>query len=327
MRIKIPVLRENIIKTLTEKGIGQEDSNAIAEVLIWCDMSGIKTMGTMKLTGTEPLQNIVPIHAISIEKETKLSALLNAGANPAPLAAQMATDMAIQKASEHGFAIIGVHNTFSSTLAQAFYAQKIANKDLIGIVMSGSPAVFAPFNSIDPLFGTNPIGFGFPTNDKPIIFDMATSALAWYALLRAKNAGERLPDNVAIDKEGNPTNDPIEAMNGALLPFDGGYKGSGLGMMIEIFTGPLVKAGYTTVSTHDEYGTTIIAIDPNLLIDVNDFKSSNSDLIDKIKKSRKTMNSQEIRLPGERAVRAYNEAEESGEVDIDKQVLEELGYI
>ena len=327
MKIKIDVLKEKILQTLTANGFSQNDSSDIADVLLWCDMSGINIMGTMKLTGTEPLQNIKPIHEIKTEHETKLSALLNAGANPAPLAAQQATNIAIEKAKEHGFAIVGVHNTFSSTLAQAYYAQKIAKENLIGIVMSGSPAVFAPFDSIDPLFGTNPIGFGFPTNEEPIVFDMTTSAMAWYALIRAKNLGEKIPPNSAIDKDGNPTTDPVAAMEGAMLPFDRGYKGAGLGMVIEILTGPLVKAAYVDVSPESEYGTTVIAIDPGLLIDVADFKAANSDLIKKIKASRKKVGSNNIRLPGERASKSYNNAKASGEVDVDENILRELRYI
>lgn len=326
MKIAISELREKMLNTLT-KNFSEDESNKIADVLIWCDMAGISTMGTMKMTGSEPVQDIKPKYDIKVDKETKLSALIDAGANPAPLAAQMATTIAINKASEHGFAIVGVHNTFSSTAAQAYYANKIAEKDLIGIVMSGSPAVFAPFDSIDPLFGTNPIGFAFPTLEDPILFDMTTSARAWYALIRAKNNGELLPNNVAIDREGNPTNDPQTAMDGAMLPFDEGYKGSGLGMMIELLTGPLVKAAYVDTALDAEYGTTIIAIDPELLVDIDDFKAANTDLIKRIKSSRKKPGVEEIRLPGERAQAAYKDAEKSGMVEVDEVVLKQLGYV
>lgn len=98
-------------------------------------MSGNKTQGIIKLTGTEPLQNIKPQHEIKIDKDTKLSQLIDAGANPAPLVSQVATETVIAKAQEHGFGIVGVHNFFSSNGAQAFYAEKIAGKDLIGIVL------------------------------------------------------------------------------------------------------------------------------------------------------------------------------------------------
>lgn len=327
MKVKITELRDKIIATLLSKNFSKDESDKIADALLWCDMAGISTMGLLKMAGTEPIQDIKALYPMKIDRETKLSALIDAGANPAPLAAQYGTDLAIKKAKEHGFGMVGVHNTFSSTLAQAYYTQQIANHDLIGIVMSGSPAVFAPFDSIDPLFGTNPVGFGFPTESDPLIFDMTTSAMAWYALIQAKNHGDELPENAAIDHDGKPTTDPQEAMDGAMLAFDGGYKGSGLGMMIEILTGPLVKAAYADVSLEAEYGTTVMAIDPELLVDISDFKKANTDLIHKIKNSRKKEGVTEIRLPGERAMSAYHQSQESGEVEVDDIVMRQLGYI
>lgn len=327
MNIKIADLRSKIVNTF-QQNFTEEEANRIADYLIWADMSGIKTQGVIKMTGTEPMQNIKPKHEIKVERDTKLSQLINAGAYPAPLVSQQATDVAIQKAKEHGFAIVGVHNTFSSNGAQAYYAERIAKEDLIGIVMARSPGSTAPFDSIDPLFGTNPIGFAFPTNNEPLVFDMATSAMTFYGLILAKARGENIPDNMAIDKDGNPTNDPVAAMSGAILPFDRGYKGSGMGMVVEIMAGPLAASAYCDCETfEEEWGSTFIAIDPNLLVDIEQFKANCSDLVAKVKASRKKAGAETVRIPGERATASYKEAEQSGMVDVDEVILKELGYL
>jgi L-2-hydroxycarboxylate dehydrogenase (NAD+) len=327
MNIKIADLRSKIVNTFMQN-FTEEEAHRIADYLVWADMSGIKTQGVIKMTGTEPMQNIKPKHEIKVERDTKLSQLINAGAYPAPLVSQQATDVAIQKAKEHGFAIVGVHNTFSSNGAQAYYAERIAKENLIGVVMARSPGSTAPFDSIDPLFGTNPIGFSFPTNAEPLVFDMATSAMTFYGLVLAKARGEQIPDNMAIDKDGKLTNDPAAAMSGAILPFDRGYKGSGMGMVVEIMAGPLVASAYCDCETFDkEWGSTFIAIDPNLLVDVEQFKANCSDLIAKVKGSRKKDGADAVRLPGERAIASYKQAEQSGMVDVDEVILNELGYI
>jgi L-2-hydroxycarboxylate dehydrogenase (NAD+) len=327
MEIKITLLREKIIATLL-KGFTNDDANRIADYLIWAEMSGIKTQGIIKLMGKEPLQNIKPQHPIKIEKNTKLSQLINAGACPAPLVSQIATDNVITKAKEYGFGIVGVHNIFSSNGAQAFYVERIAKENLIGIMCSRSPSSTTAFQSIDPLFGTNPIGFGFPTNEEPIVFDMATSAMTWYGLVLSKARGEKIPENVAIDSEGNITTDPEKAMSGALFPFDRGYKGAGLGMIVEILSGPLVSSAFIDNKTFkEEWGSLFIAIDPNLLVDVNKFKSDCSDLIKKIKNSRKKTGVNEIRLPGDRSKRDYKKSLNSGFVEIDESILKGLNYI
>lgn len=327
MKISILDLQNKINKTL-QKSFTKYEARRITDYLIWAEMSDIKTQGIIKMTGTEPLQDVKPKHKIKIERDTKLSQLINAGANPAPLVSQQATDVVINKAKEHGFAIVGVHNTFSSNGAQSYYAERIAKQDLIGIVMARSPGSTAPFDSIDPLFGTNPIGFSFPTNTDPLVFDMATSAMTFYGLIIAKANGKTIPNNVAIDKDGKPTNDPNAAMSGALLPFDRSYKGSGLGMVVEILAGPLASSAYCDCKTFDkEWGSTFIAIDPNLLVDIKQFKANCSDLITKVKYSRTKSGVSEIRLPGERAKNSYKNAKKSGYVDVDENILKELGYV
>ena len=166
MYISIPELRQKVVATLM-KNCNEEQANLVADCLLWADMSGNKTQGVIKMAGGEPVQDIKPLHDITVERDTKLSQLINAGAWPAQLVSQQATNVVIQKAKEHGFGIVGVHNTFSSNGALAFYAERIAKQDLIGIVMARGPGSTAPFDSLDPLFWTNPIAFSFPTKTDP----------------------------------------------------------------------------------------------------------------------------------------------------------------
>lgn len=327
MKIKIGFLRDKVMNTLLES-FSREDSIKIADYLIWADMSGISTQGISKLTGTEPLQGIKPKHEIKIERDTKLSQLINAGAHPAPLVSQLATEVLINKAKQSGFAIVSVHNTFSSNGAQAYYAEQIAKADLIGIVMSRSPGSTAPFSSIEPLFGTNPIGFSFPTLNEPIVFDMATSAITFYGLIIAQANKEKIAQDLAIDKNGNPTTDPSEAIKGAILPFDRSYKGSGLSMVVELLAGPLASSAFCDYKTFDqEWGSTFIAIDPELLVDINKFKNDCTELITIVRNSKSKTSDTEIRLPGERAFKMFEESKKTGMVDIEESTLKQLGYI
>lgn len=326
MQIDTAVLRSKIMGTLTAS-FSEEHATAIADYLLWAEMSGNRTQGILKLTGSEPLQDVKPKGPIAVERDTKLSQRIDAGAHPAILVSSMAADRAIAKAKEHGFAILGVRNTYSSNGAQAYYVDRIAKNDLIGIMCSRSPSSTAGFGSIDPLFGTNPIGFGFPTNDSPVVFDMATSAITFYGLILAEAKGEKIPEDVAIDADGNLTTDPAKAMHGAILPFDKGYKGAGIGMVVEILTGPLIASAYIDNKTFkEEWGTLIIAIDPALLVDTDAFKEHCSALVNKIKSSRKK-SIEEIRLPGERARACYEKCLQSGKVDVDEAVLRQLKYL
>ena len=149
----------------------------------------------------------------------------------------------------------------------------------------------------------------------------------FYGLVLAKARGESIPQNMAIDKDGNPTISPEAAMDGALLPFDRSHKGSGIGMLVEILAGPLVGAGYCDTKFTAEWGSVFIAIDPGLLIDIKDFKRNCSDLVSKIRSSRPKNGIAEVRLPGERARNSHSAAVESGVVEVEEVILKQLGYV
>lgn len=310
------------ITSILQQNFSEDEANKIADYFIWAEMSGNKTQGLLKMTGTEPIQNVRPTSEIKVVRDRKLSQLIDAGANPAPLVSQIATETAISKAKEHGFGIVGVNNIHTSNGAQAFYAEKIAKHDLIGIVLARSSAAAAAFGGIEPVFGTNPIAFSFPTKNEPLVFDMATTAMTWYGLVLAKARGEQIPENVAVDKDGNPTTDPGEAMNGALLSFDRSYKGSGLGMVVEMLGGPLVGASYGQVE--GDWGSLFIALDPDMLVDIETFKANSTDLIEKIKGA-KTQEGSSIRIPGEKSYLSLAECQESGQVEVDDVILQTIG--
>jgi len=101
----------------------------------------------------------------------------------------------------------------------------------VAFAFTASNACVAPAGGIQPVFGTNPMAFGFPrSSGPPLVFDQATSASARGEIQLHKREGKPLPEGWAIDADGQPTTDPEAALAGAQLPF-GGYKGSSLSLM------------------------------------------------------------------------------------------------
>ena len=323
MKISISDLKQQIFNKLS-KNFNEEDSNVISDYFVWAEMCGNDTQGLAKMTGSDPIQNIIAEFPIKIEKETPVSALLDGGKNPAMIVAEKTTEIAIKKAKETGMSIVGARNFFSSNGAQAYYVEKIAKEDLIGIMVSRCPGSVAGFGSIDPILGTNPIGYAFPTNDEPIIFDAATSAIPWYRLVVAKAKGEKIPEGFAIDKDGNIVTDPAIAMDGALNPFGNSHKASGLSMLVELLSGPLIGGAYLDYETFDkEWGTTVIAIDPNIFVDVDKFKDSCSEFISIIRNSR-TRPNESIYIPNDNSRKNYKKSMESGYVEVDEVIYNKI---
>lgn len=324
MKVKIDELRKLAEKILTNKYFSASQAKKMAEVLLYAELSGKDTQGIIKFFGNEPIQNTIPKYKPKIVKDTKLSVLIDGGGNPGLLVGRLATKIAIDKCKKNGFALVGANNSFASSGTIGFYANEIANNDFIGIVMSGTPKGVTLYGSIDKLVGTNPIAFGFPTENDPLIFDMATSAITWYGLIRAKILGVDLPDDVAFDSNGQPTKNPEEAMKGAIRTFGNGYKGSGLNLMVEMLTGPFVGAISPDSDGIWYNGSIFIVIDPDLLIGRKNLKKNSSFVLNKIKKSRTSKGFKEVLLPGEKSLKARKKAEASGKVEIDKTLYKNL---
>jgi L-2-hydroxycarboxylate dehydrogenase (NAD+) len=322
MKITVSALRALLEAKFTATYFSASDASKIVDVLLYAERAGKNTQGVLKIFGTEPMPQVKAKRPICIVKETPVSVLIDGGGGPAILACRMANAIAIEKCKRSGLAIAATHNTYASSGAIGFYAEEAASHDLIGIVFAGSPSAVAPFGSIDPLLGTNPLAAAFPTLTVPVVFDTATSAITWYGLVRAQALGEQLPESVAIDENGRATTDPAAAMNGAILPFDRGHKGSGIALLVEILTGPL--AGGSFASTNGDWSSLIILIDPEILVGRRQFKNSCSELVERILKSRPSASTESITIPGWRNRATRDLAESHAELEIDDAIMAKL---
>jgi len=162
--------------------------------------------------------------------------LLYDGANGAgQQTASVCCEHAVRLAHKHGIAMVAAResNHFG---AAAYWGQKISAAGMIGIVMCNASPIVAPWQGKEPRLGTNPICVSVPG---PWLLDMATTTVANNRIFKAlMNGEETIPAGWAVDSEGVPTTDTDAAIRGMPMPL-GGYKGSGLAMMVEILCGVL----------------------------------------------------------------------------------------
>lgn len=321
MKVSIKEIQELALSALKKYGYTDNESATILEILMYAQLRG-NNQGLVKLIG-KGIPKSPDAGTISVTRETKLSAMIDGASNMGMIAMKMATEMAIAKAKEHGFGIVGTTNTFSSTGAIGYYTTHIAKQGLIGFAFAGSPPTVAPHGSYEALYGTNPLTIGVPADPEPVVLDMATAAMAYYGLIEAKTAGKSIPENLAYDADGNPTTDPAKAMDGAIKSF-GGYKGSGLGFMVTALTGPLLGAGFAGIGDRTDWGNLVMAIDPELLTDRNEFKKNITLLSKQVKKTKTLPGVTEVLIPGERGNRLTKSRTIDGAIEMEENLYNEL---
>ena len=255
-------------------------------------------------------------------KETPLSALLDGNRNAGMVVMHRAMVLAQEKAAAQGFGMVGTRNTCQATAAIGYYVRHLAVNGFIGLAFSGSSKKVAHFGSYQPIYGTNPLALGLPTLEDPIVLDMATSALPLFKLVAASMLGQPLPAGVAMDAAGQDTTDPRAALRGALRSMDQSPKGSGLGLLVEAFTGPLVGAAFANLGDPDHnWGNLILAIDPELMVGREEFQRQMTALREAIKSCSRLPGVQEIFLPGEQSERRAAAAMQSGHLEIDDRLF------
>ena len=96
----------------------------------------------------------------------------------------------------------------------------------------------APFGALGPILGTNPLAIASPAGSgkPPPSLDVATSVVAQGRIILAQRAGTEIPADWAIGPDGKPTQDPNQALAGAVLSM-AGHKGFGLAFMLDVLSG------------------------------------------------------------------------------------------
>lgn len=213
--------------------VPRDTSRLVAASLIAANLRGVDSHGVQLLpyyVAQLECGDMDPVARGRVISESGACLLYDAGNGIGQQIAEICCDHVVRLARAHGVGIASVResNHFG---AAAFWAQKISAAGQIGIVMCNASSLVPPWQGKQPRLGTNPICMSVPG---PWLLDMATTTVAAGKIYKAMiNGQDTLPPGWAMDSEGVPTTSTEAALKGLLMPL-GGYKGSGLAMMVEI---------------------------------------------------------------------------------------------
>src|SRR5437762_3890213 len=309
-RVHLSFAEARALSERAMRGIGYEPEEAriLADHAIDAALCGYEYSGLPKLLNVVDHPRFKhprrPLRAI---KETSVSVLFDGGNQSGMIGMYHATRAAIERASAHGFALVGVNDIWMSGRS-AHYVEMAARAGLIGIHTVAAPPSVAPLGGTKAVLGTNPIAFGFPMEGDPLVIDLGTSAFMGTDLKFRERLGIPLPEGVAIDEHGRPTTDAAAARRGAILPF-GGHKGYALALAMHALG---VSAEYL-----------FIAFKPDLFTPLEDYRRVLAAEITAIKATPRQAGVDEIRIPGERAYRERARLTREG-IEIDRRIRHAL---
>jgi len=314
-----------IQRCMLHVGHTDEEARIISDHLIDCELRGLSFGGLPRALSVidRIREQQIPRQPITVVRETAISATLDGGEQVGYLVGLRATEIALKKARQSGIAVIGASKTWYTGMF-SYYLEKVTNAGFVGMIAgSGGPKV-APHGGTEPRFSTNPIAFGFPSTDTPIIWDIGTASIMLGEVVLHKRLGTQLPEGRAFDAQGNPTRDPEEALKGAFTVW-GGHKGSGLAMVVQLL-GMLAGQAIDAPSLRD-CGFFMVVIDPGLLIPPHEYQQTVAQFAQRLRETRPVDPASPVRVPFERSAAQRKARLEKGEIEVTKLVYEQLMQI
>ena len=291
-------------KTLLTNGCDDETASILAELIMKAERDGSLSHGLFRLPAYVSGLKSGKINGKARPEVKKISpSVIKVLGNNclAPMVLNKGLPELIRTAKENGVAVLAINNSHHMA-AMWPETETVAEAGLVAFACTSYKPAVAPAGAIKPLFGTNPISFAWPRPGKtPVVFDMATASMAMGEVQVAKREGHKVPLGTGLTKEGKETTDPGEiADGGVLLPF-GGYKGSGIAMMVELLAGALVGDNFsfeTAAKDNNDGGPPsggefILAISPEK-ISCSGWDKHADEFFNKMKSM------EGVRLPGER---------------------------
>ena len=179
-------------------------------------------------------------------------------------------EAAVHAAQMNGTCALSIEHSHTCT-SLGYFTEQFAQRGLVALGATNSTARVAPPGGATPMLGTNPMAMAVPDRNGGVAFqfDYSTSAVALGKITMAAAANEPIPIGWAVDAQGNDTTDPHEALKGSLVSA-GGYKGYGLGLMVEVLAGALTGSLLSTEipplkapeGPHHDIGQFYLVIDP-----------------------------------------------------------------
>jgi LDH2 family malate/lactate/ureidoglycolate dehydrogenase len=306
-----PVMIDFIARALVRVGLPADHARLVGELMVEADLTGADGHGIFRLPQyVQQIEDgaINPTPVIEVKRTAAGTALVDGDRGMGHLVVRRAAETAIELARANGVGWVGTRHSNHAGSAGVYAAMPVAH-GMIGIYSAVASANhMAIWGGKEPTLGTNPIAIGLPAGEgRQLMLDMATTVVSYGTIKNYALQGKTLPAGWMIDRRsGGPLTDPKQSAEGLLLPI-GGYKGSGLALMLGFLAGTLNGAamGLDVVDfnadtrTPTNTGQFVLALDISRFVPLDQFESEVRRHGATLKRGERLPGVDAIRLPGE----------------------------
>jgi hydroxycarboxylate dehydrogenase B len=312
-------------------GVPQDQADIVGAALAQANLAGHDSHGVIRVAEyISWLESgmLQPKAEITVVKDTDIITMIRGNYGFGQVIGRWAMDIAIRKAQNNGFALLGI-NQSGHLGRMGDYPAMVAKEGLVSlhfINTHGGGKLVAPYGGSERRMSANPIAAGIPVLERPpIIIDFSTSSIAGGKVHVAYNRGEKIPEGCVLDRFGELTTEPSDFVlgKGALVHF-GGHKGYALSLLCDVLAGALCDASCSSPAT-DRVANAMftIVIDPGIFRGKDGFYREVSRYIEYVKSSALRPGFEEILYPGEPEIRTLEKRSAEG-IFIDDRTWNEM---
>lgn len=238
----------------------------------------------------------------------------NGNLAPGPYIATKMTERSVELASKYGIGCVAVANS-NHWMRGGTYGWQAAQNNCALIAWTNTIANMPAWGAKDCKLGNNPLVFAAPYEDSAIVLDMAMSQYSYGAIKNHKRDNQTLSQNGGYNAGGFLTKNPEEILeSGRALPM-GYWKGSGLSLLLDIFS-TILSGGLSTADiskNNHEFACSqvFISININTLQNPGTISDTIKNIILDFKSS-DSVNDDLVRYPGEKTLKIRHKQLKSG---------------
>lgn len=245
-RVQVNALQALVTNIFTACAMDAADALLLAETLVYADLSGIHSHGVLRVP--EYVKKLTeggvdPQGQPHVVQDSGACFVVDGGNSMGQIGAHFAMRTVLQRAQSTGLAAAAIRGS-NHCGAMAYFASMALPQDMIGIATTNALPTMAPWGGAERILGINPLAIAIPAaTELPIVYDAAFSGSSHGKIRIYQQKGLTLPEGWALDANGTPTTDPAIAIDGLLAPI-GGFKGTGLALIMGILSSMLSGAAY-----------------------------------------------------------------------------------
>lgn len=334
MRYDYQKLKDFGTQVMVNAGLLPDEADILVESMLFADSRGIGSHGISRLINYSRRVKCGVIESganAEIIRESPSALLIDGHNGIGAKIGRQAIDRCIEKSRQTGCCAAAVRggNHFG---AGAFYTKYAAEQGFIAFIISNSEAAVAPIGGSKAMLGTNPLAVSVPSSgNTPFDLDMATSVVARGKVVLAQKEGREIPEGWAVNREGVPTTNPSEVLDGGcMLPF-GGPKGYAISLFIDLMCSGLSGAlncrntphFWTDYEHPQNIGYFMIVIDPEKFMPKETFLNRINGILDEFKACPPAKGTKSVIIPGEPENRRAEISREQG-IELSDAVVKEL---